>query len=98
MINIFYFFGGMLLQFIIERSIRLVYKKFLNQKYQVVCFSRELEADGTYKIWFRHPCGRVVQGYTKKCPPKNILPSELMVKVRTYNLKRLKYRVFWEKR
>ena len=84
------FIAGMILEFFLERYARYLYRKILNP--------RELEADGTYKIWFRHPSGDIEEGYTKKCPPVDVSPSDICAIIRAYNKKRLKYRVFWEKR
>ena len=97
MMYFFFLIGGMILEFFIERYLRYLYRKISNRQYEVTSFSRKKEEDGTYKIWFKHPSGDIEEGYTKKCPPIGVFPSDIYAKLRFYNKKRFKYRVFWEK-
>ena len=89
------FLFGMLTEFVISQLIRRWCDKIANRYYDVVSFSRIPEADGTYKVCFRHPGGHLCGGYTKKCPP-DISPCQLHVRLRKFHIPRLSYRVFWE--
>lgn len=64
--------------------------------YPVVSFNTQPESDGTYPVFFSIAEGDVHKGYTKKCPPTNVTPDELVVTVKKFHEGRVAYRVFWK--
>ncbi len=70
--------------------------KFAPRWYPVVMFRTTPEEDGTYLIFFSIADGDIHKGYTKKCPPCNVKPEELLVVVRKFHEGRGLYRVFWK--
>jgi hypothetical protein len=70
--------------------------KFAPRWYPVTSFCTTPEKDGTYLIFFSIAEGDVHKGYTKKCPPLDAKPEELVVMVRKFHEGRVMYRVFWK--
>lgn len=98
--NILFFLAGMIVSILVAFFLLKFYKRFkqkvLNRFYTVSSFSTIPLKDGTYQMDFYLIGSVVAQGYTKKCPPNDVSVQKLKVKIRSYNIKRGKYRVFWQ--
>ena len=67
---------------------KYIYDKFAPRSYVVADFSRTVNQTGVYEMKFYLTPDVVLEGYTKKIPPLGVKPENLLVKIRTFNIRR----------